>query len=40
MRLEGDETFNPAQLEAIEHETGPALLIAGAGTGKIGRAHV
>ena len=34
MRLEGDETFNKAQLEAIEHETGPALLIAGAGTGK------
>ena len=28
------DTFNEKQLEAIEHETGPALLIAGAGTGK------
>jgi DNA helicase-2/ATP-dependent DNA helicase PcrA len=37
--LNSDETevveqFNEKQIEAIEHENGPALLIAGAGTGK------
>ncbi|MBI2035040.1 MAG: UvrD-helicase domain-containing protein, partial [Candidatus Levybacteria bacterium] len=32
--VNGEIRLNPQQKEAIEHGTGPLLIIAGAGTGK------
>ena len=34
------KTLNESQIEAVRHIDGAMLILAGAGSGKIGRAHV